>query len=72
MQQSLDDSPRNHSLALYNLACFYATTGQHDRALSSLPEALQLNPDLIEWSKKDADLDSLRNDPAFGDLYRSG
>ena len=55
--------------ALYNLACFYATTGQPDKALPLLPEALRLRPDLVEWSKEDSDLDTLRDMPAFQALY---
>jgi tetratricopeptide (TPR) repeat protein len=55
--------------ALYNLACFYATSGQTDRALALLPEALRLQPDLIEWSKEDTDLVSLHDLPAYQALY---
>ncbi|HEU5100701.1 MAG TPA: DinB family protein, partial [Roseiflexaceae bacterium] len=51
--------------ALYNLACFYSSSGQIDKALALLPEALRLRPDLIEWSKEDADLVSLHGLPAY-------
>jgi tetratricopeptide (TPR) repeat protein len=71
VRRSLDDSPRNHGIASYNLACFYATSGQHEKALSLLSEALRLNPDLVEWSKQDTDLESLRNHPTFQSLYQS-
>jgi hypothetical protein len=63
--------PGGRGTALYNLACFYATTAQPEQALALLPEALSLSPDLVEWSKQDSDLDSLRDDPAFQALYRS-
>jgi len=55
--------------ALYNLACFYAANGQLDQALAILPEALRLQPDLIEWSKEDADLVPLHDLPAYQALY---
>jgi hypothetical protein len=55
--------------AIYNLACLYAVTGRPHRALKLLPEALRLDPWLVEFSKHDADLETLRNDPAFQALY---
>jgi tetratricopeptide (TPR) repeat protein len=64
-----DVTPRG--VALYNLACFYAITGQHDRALKLLPEALRLQPDLVEWSKEDPDFVSLRELPAYQALYQA-
>jgi tetratricopeptide (TPR) repeat protein len=58
-------------VALYNLACFYATTGQTSQALNLLPEALRLQPDLVEWSKEDPDFASLRGLPAYQALYQA-
>ena len=57
--------------ALYNLACFYATNGQADQALALLPEALRLQPDVVEWSKEDPDLVPLHGLPAYQALYES-
>lgn len=57
--------------ALYNLACFYAISGQTDRALALLPEALRLQPDVREWSKEDPDLISLHGLPAYQALYEA-
>jgi tetratricopeptide (TPR) repeat protein len=57
--------------ALYNLACFYAISGQTDQALALLPEALRLQPDVLEWSKEDPDLISLHGLPAYQALYES-
>ena len=57
--------------ARYNLACFYALSGQIEPALSELREALRLRPDLIEWSKQDPDLAVLRAEPAYQALYQS-
>src|SRR5215472_16781387 len=61
--------PGTLGIALYNQACFYAMNGWHARALSLLPEALQLRPTLVEWSRHDHDLDGLRADPRFQALY---
>lgn len=65
----LSDSPRMRGLTLYNLACFYATTGQPDKALPLLRESLPLHPRLVEWSQQDPDLASLRDLPAYQALY---
>ncbi|MBA2677793.1 MAG: ClbS/DfsB family four-helix bundle protein [Ktedonobacteraceae bacterium] len=45
---------------LYNLACFYALNDQLEKAVTSLERALELAPELKEWSLKDSDLDALR------------
>ena len=55
----------------YNLACCYALSGQHKRAISKLKEALKLNPGLTEWSKEDSDLDSIRKHNSYKSLYES-
>lgn len=65
----LDDSPTWLGTTRYNLACHYALSGQHERAISELHEALQLNPDLTEWSKEDPDFASIREDPDYQALY---
>ena len=70
MTARLLELPGSRDAARYNLACYYATTGQPELALTELRVALRLNPKLIEWSKQDTDLDSLRNDPAYQALYR--
>jgi tetratricopeptide (TPR) repeat protein len=49
---------------LYNLACFYALNDQVEKAASSLESALELAPELKEWSLKDSDLDALRTKQA--------
>jgi hypothetical protein len=61
----LDDSPAWRGTNLYNLACNYALVGEKEKALANLGEALRLAPDLIAWSRQDADLVSLHNDPAY-------
>jgi hypothetical protein len=59
------------NVARYNLACYYALTGQAPQALIELHRSFAVNPNLIEWSKQDTDLDSLRDDPEFQALYQS-
>jgi hypothetical protein len=53
----------------YNLACFFAMNGEKERAIEPLRTAFANRPDLIEWSKSDNDLDSLREEAAFKALY---
>jgi len=66
---ALSDDPGWRGTTLYNLACIYAMSGETDRAIEQLGEALRLNPDLIEWSKEDPDLASLRDQPGYQALY---
>jgi tetratricopeptide (TPR) repeat protein len=66
---ALDDSDDWRGMTLYNLACHYAITGQPDAAISKLREALALNSGLVEWSKQDPDLNSLREMKAYQALY---
>jgi tetratricopeptide (TPR) repeat protein len=63
------DWPEQYGAARYNLACFYALNGQIDQAIAELGEALRLRPDLLEWSKQDTDLNSLRDNVAYQALY---
>ncbi len=46
----------------YNLACLYAGTDRKDEALASLTAALAVNSHLVDWSRKDHDLDSIRGE----------
>ena len=62
---ALDDSPTWRGEILYNLACQFALNGDREKALALLTESLSLQPGLREWSTQDADLVSLREDPAF-------
>jgi len=55
---------------LYNAGCFYAKNGQANAAIDAMRQAFPLHPWLIEWSKQDSDLDSLRDLPAFQALYQ--
>jgi hypothetical protein len=53
----------------YNLACHYALSGEIETAIEKLREALEMNPELTEWSKEDADLACLREEPGYRALY---
>ncbi len=67
----LDESQSWQGTMRYNLACHYALAGETETALGKLREALELNPELTEWSKEDADLASLREEPGYKALYTS-
>ncbi len=65
----IDGSPKTRGAALYNLACFYALSGESAKAIELLRQALPLRADLVEWSKQDTDLVSLRKLPEYQALY---
>ena len=67
--QKFDPSPNSRAAAIYNLACFHALMGESDRAVELLREALPMRPDLVDWSKQDPDLVSLRELPEYQALY---
>lgn len=67
---SLDSSDEWKGTISYNLACFYAIAGQAEQAIAELSIALKGNQGLVDWSKKDTDLDSLRELPEYRALYR--
>ncbi len=50
----------------YNLACLHALQGELARGLAFLQRAAELEPAVIEWSRKDPDLERLRGLPGFG------
>lgn len=62
---ALDDSDAWQGTMQYNLACFFALHDKPQRALSLLKIAFKRAPNLIEWSKQDNELDSLRELPEF-------
>lgn len=63
--RALDEDPRWQGVITYNLACYYATAGQRERALALLAEGLRLRPDLTTYSRQDVDFASLHADPDF-------
>lgn len=66
---AVSDSPDWRGPVLYNLACIYALSGQTQQAIEKLGEGLRITPSLVEWSKEDPDLASLRDEPAYQALY---
>ena len=60
-----------YSYAVYNLACFYAKTGQVAPALDTLRQALVVNPTMGGWAAEDADFAALHDDPAFQALTQA-
>jgi len=68
LSNDLDDDPSWQGNVRYNLACVHALSGQKQRAIEELGDALRLNPRLIEWSRQDPDLTSLQGEPAYQDL----
>jgi hypothetical protein len=65
----LDESPRWQGLMHYNQACMCSLAGMYDAAVDELRQALQLRPDLTEWSKQDPDLNPLRERDDYQTLY---
>jgi hypothetical protein len=68
--EEMDYSDRVHGRNLYNKACSYALAGSKKEAIRMLKEALQLEPNLVEWSRQDSDLESLRGDAEFEAIYQ--
>jgi hypothetical protein len=65
----LDDSPTWHGPNRYNVACGYALAGLKEEAIRTLGEALELDRDLVAWSRDDPDLDSLRQETSYQALF---
>ena len=65
----LDDSPDWQGTIRYNVACSYSLLGNKEKAITTLREALQLNPDLKEWSQQDSDFDPIREEAEYQALY---
>lgn len=55
------DHPRIH----YHLACLHARAGHREQALDHLHTAAAGDPTALEHAATDADLDAIRDDPAF-------
>ena len=50
------------AVGLYDLACYHALSGSPDLARTLLRDAFRLDPELIEFSRTDEDLVSIRGD----------
>jgi tetratricopeptide (TPR) repeat protein len=71
LTKELSDNPDWLGDVEYNLACCYALSGQHKRAIYKLRVALKLNPSLTDWSKDDSDLASIRKYNSYKSLYKT-
>ena len=54
--------------AVYNLACFYSQQNMLEEAISNLKTAFAERPELIDWSRKDTDLDPIRDSREYKNL----
>lgn len=54
----------------YNLACAYSIKGQTQEGLAALKEAIQFGWKDQAWTLEDSDLENLRQDPGFKDVFR--
>jgi hypothetical protein len=59
----------DHLIALYNLACFEAMAGKTDDAIGHLQAAHAKDSRVVELAGTDTDLDSIREDPRFKELF---
>jgi hypothetical protein len=53
---------------MYNLACCEALAGRTDDAIEHLRLVLERSEELRSLAKEDADLDPIRDEPAFKEL----
>jgi hypothetical protein len=65
----LDDASAWQGAVKYNLACHHSLLGDAAQAIRELQESLVLNPDLVDWSKQDPDLDAIRDEPEYQAIY---
>lgn len=65
----IDNDPSWRGATLYNLGCFYALSGQREKAVLKVIEGIHLRPNLLDWSKQDTDLNSIRDDARLQALY---
>jgi Flp pilus assembly protein TadD len=61
----LAETPMEHGMVLYNLACFVCLTGDNDTALDYLQQSFEKDDRIKDWAKSDSDLDELRSDSRF-------
>jgi len=71
LTKGLSDSKEWLGVVTYNLACGYALSGRPDEAIAELGKALEMDPGLVEWSKKDTDLDSIRKHKGYRAIYKT-
>ncbi|RPH50431.1 MAG: tetratricopeptide repeat protein [Desulfobacteraceae bacterium] len=57
--------------AHYNLACVYAQINDVDRSLLYLKNAIDFNPDVLQWVDEDQDLKILADSPEFKKMLQA-
>ena len=67
--RALELSPGD-SLMMYNTACFYARMGESKLALEQLKNSIAAGLEDYEWIKRDADFDSIREEPEYIELMK--
>ncbi len=70
LTEKLKEYPHWGATAFYNAACFYALNNMPAKAIPCLKTAFARRPDLMEWSRQDSDLDSLRELADFQELFK--
>jgi serine/threonine protein kinase/tetratricopeptide (TPR) repeat protein len=68
-QKALELNPGD-SLMMYNAACLYSRLGEKKLAVETLGNAMDAGQEDFEWIKRDPDLDSIRDEPAYIELIR--
>ena len=56
---------QDEPVVLYNVACFYAEQGDHERSIDLLERAVSLGWGDRAWMEHDSDLDPLQDHPRF-------
>lgn len=64
------DLDRHYPPTLFNLACYYALSGQKEAALKWLDLTISEEPAARNWARAEPDLASIKSDPRFKDLVR--
>ena len=67
--KALELSPGD-PLMLYNAACCYARMTENKLAINALRDSMNVGLEDVEWTKRDPDLESIRNDPEFIELMK--
>lgn len=66
--ERLIERNRRSAIGHFNLGCYLALLGQHERALDEVSIACGIEPQFRNLLESEIDLDSLRDDPRFRDL----
>ncbi|MDX6509834.1 MAG: hypothetical protein QOG81_1586 [Gaiellaceae bacterium] len=67
--RKLVETHPQYPLVFYNLACCESLAGRTTDAIDHLRRALELSDEVRAFAKDDSDLDSLRAEPAFKELF---